>query len=101
MSIAKNFIGKKVIVRGDRSGVFFGTVLDHDKQQVVLKDCRRIYSWQGALETNEIAVVGVLDNENTKITRTVDEILINDCIQMQICTNKAIEILESVKVWNE
>ena len=38
-----NFIGKKVIVRGDRSGVFFGTLAAKDGQEVKLEKCRRLW----------------------------------------------------------
>lgn len=39
-NIMNNFIGKKVIVRGDRSGVFFGTLAAKDGQEVKLEKCR-------------------------------------------------------------
>ena len=33
--MSKNFIGKKVIVRGDRSGVFFGTLAEKDGKEFI------------------------------------------------------------------
>ena len=36
-------IGKYVIVRGDRSGVFAGALVSESGQKVVLKDCRRLW----------------------------------------------------------
>lgn len=39
---------KKVIVRGDRSGVFFGTLAERNGREVKLKNCRRIWYWAGA-----------------------------------------------------
>lgn len=36
-------IGKYVIVRGDRSGVFAGILSDRDGREVKLNDCRRIW----------------------------------------------------------
>lgn len=41
-------IGKKVIIRGDRSGVEFGTLVAHDGQEVTLHNARRIWYWAGA-----------------------------------------------------
>ena len=38
-----NFKGKKVIIRGDRSGVFFGTLAEKDGQEVKLEKCRRLW----------------------------------------------------------
>lgn len=42
------FEGKKYIVRGDRSGVFFGEIVNKEGQEVELKKCRRIWYWCGA-----------------------------------------------------
>lgn len=41
-------IGKKVIIRGDRSGVEFGTLVEHNGSEVTLYNARRIWSWAGA-----------------------------------------------------
>lgn len=41
-------IGKYVIVRGDRSGVFAGTLAAREGREVQLTDCRRIWYWEGA-----------------------------------------------------
>lgn len=35
-------IGKKVIIRGDRSGVEFGTLVTHNGSEVTLHNARRI-----------------------------------------------------------
>ena len=51
-------IGKKVIVRGDRSGVFFGTLSDKQEQTVVLTKCRRLWYWDGAASISQLAVDG-------------------------------------------
>ena len=40
--------GKKVIARGINSGVFFGTLVDKNGQEVELKECRNIWNWTGA-----------------------------------------------------
>lgn len=53
-----DFIGKKVIVRGDRSGVFFGTLRERNGQEVVLADCRRLWYWDGAASISQLAVDG-------------------------------------------
>ena len=33
-------IGKKVIIRADRAGVFFGTLKEKNGNEVTLSDCR-------------------------------------------------------------
>ena len=94
-----NFIGKKVIIRGDRSGVFFGTLAAKDGQEVKLEKCRRLWYWDGAASISQLAVDGTSNPSECKFTVTVDEIEILDAIEIIPCTDKAIESIESVKVW--
>ena len=51
-------IGKKVIVRGDRSGVFFGTLAERSGREVKLTGCRRLWYWDGAASLSQLAVDG-------------------------------------------
>ena len=41
-------LNKKVIIRADKAGVFYGTIIRKDGDEVELKDCRRIWYWNGA-----------------------------------------------------
>lgn len=94
-----NFIGNKVIVRGDRSGVFFGTLAEKDGREVKLEKCRRLWYWDGAASVSQLAVDGVSAPDNCKFTVTVDEIEILDAIEIIPCTDKAIESIERVREW--
>lgn len=92
-------IGKKVIIRGDRSGVEFGTLVAHDGQEVTLHNARRIWYWDGAASLSQLAVDGTLKPNNCKFTVTVDSITILDAIEIIPCTDKAIKSIEEVKEW--
>lgn len=94
-----DFIGKKVIVRGDRSGVFFGTLKEKNGQEVVLGDCRRIWYWDGAASISQLAVDGTSKPTECKFTVAVAEIAILDAIEIIPCTDRAIASIESVLVW--
>ena len=94
-----NFKGKKVIVRGDRSGVFFGTLAEKDGREVRLEKCRRIWYWNGAASISQLAVDGTSNPGGCKFTVTVDEIEILDAIEIIPCSEKAIKSIEGVKVW--
>ena len=59
-----NFIGKKVIVRGERSGVFFGTLAAKDGQEVKLEKCRRLWYWDGAASISQLAADGTSNPSN-------------------------------------
>ena len=92
-------IGKKVIIRADHAGVFFGTLKEKNGTEVVLTDCRRLWYWDGAASLSQLAVDGTTAAENCKFTITVEEICILGVIEIIPCTKKAIESIESVAVW--
>ena len=78
----ENLKGKYVIVRGDRSGVFFGILENQNKQEVELKQCRRLWYWDGACSISELALNGTAQPNDCKFTVTIDEILIIDGIEI-------------------
>ena len=92
-------IGKYVIVRGDRSGVFAGTLVSHKDQIVTLKDCRRLWYWDGAASISQIAKEGVSKPENCKFTVTVESIAILDTIEIIPTTEKAEANVKAVWEW--
>lgn len=92
-------LNKKVIVRGDRSGVFFGTLAKKEGTEVTLTACRRLWYWEGAGSISQLSVDGTVRPENCKFTVTVGEILIMDAIEIIPCTDKAIASIEGVKEW--
>ena len=92
-------LNKKVIVRGDRSGVFFGTLEAKEGREVTLKNCRRIWYWEGAASISQLAMEGVKKPSECKFTVAVDEIVILDAIEIIPCTDEAIQSIEGVKEW--
>lgn len=94
-----DFIGKKVIVRGDRSGVFFGTLKEKEGQEVVLANCRRLWYWEGAASISQLAAEGTTNPGGCKFTISVDEIGILDAIEIIPCTENAVQSIEKVSVW--
>ena len=95
----KNLLNKKVIVRGDRSGVFYGTLAEKDGREVKLENCRRLWYWDGAASISQIANEGVTKPANCKFTVAVKEIGILDAIEIIPCTEEAIKNIEEVPVW--
>lgn len=91
--------GKKVIVRGDRSGVFFGVLAEKSGREVKLTNCRRLWYWDGAASLSQLAAEGTAQPSECKFTVTVEEIVILDAIEIIPCTHKAIESIEGTKVW--
>lgn len=95
----KKNIGKKVIIRGNSSGVEYGTLVEQEGQHVTLEHARRIWYWDGAASLSQMARDGVSKPENCKFTVYVDSITILDAIEIIPCTEKAIESIEGVKEW--
>lgn len=94
-----NFMNMKVIVRGNRSGVFFGTLAAKEGQEVKLENCRRLWYWDGAASLSQLAKEGVTRPNNCKFTVTVNEIIITDAIEIILCTDEAIRNIEGVSEW--
>jgi hypothetical protein len=92
-------IGKKVIVRADRAGVFFGELVEKNGNDVVMRNVRKLFYWDGAAAVEQIAVDGVSNPDRCKFTITVDEMEIAQAIQIIPCTEKAITCIEAVKEW--
>lgn len=57
-------LNKKVIIRADRAGVFYGTIIRKDGDEVELRNCRRIWYWNGAASLSELALSGVKRDGN-------------------------------------
>lgn len=92
-------IGKKVIIRADRAGVFFGTLKEKDGSEVTLTDCRRLWRWYGAASISQLAVEGTKQPRDCKFTLVVPIITILGVIEIIPCTDQAIKSIESVEVW--
>ncbi len=92
-------INEKVIIRADRAGVFYGTLVEKEGNEVELKDCRRLWRWSGAASLSELALSGVADPGSCKFTVVVASIVVAGVIEIIPCTDKAIESIENVPVW--
>ena len=90
---------QKVIIRAKNAGVFYGTLANKEGNEVVLKDCRRIWYWDGAASLSELAVSGVTKPKDCKFSVVVPSITILEVIEIIPCTPEAIENIEAVPVW--
>ena len=90
---------KYVIVRGDRSGVFAGTLESQEGQKVVLRNVRRLWRWCGATECLQIAADGVKRPKDCRFTMTAESIAILDAIEVIPTTSEAEANIKAVPVW--
>jgi len=89
----------KYIVRGDRSGVFFGEIKERNGQEVTMNHVRRLWYWAGAASISQLAQEGTVDPQNCKFSVKVDEMLVLDAIEIDKCSDKAIKSIEAVAEW--
>ena len=92
-------IGKYVIVRSRDAGVFAGTLAAKDGSGVTLTDARKLWYWDGASETLQIAAEGVKKPRSCKFTLTVDEICLLNVIEIIPATAAAEANIKAVPVW--
>jgi ferredoxin-fold anticodon binding domain-containing protein len=80
----KKFIGEKVIIRSNQSGVHHGILQDVEGTIVHLKDARRLWKWKIAgqgVSLSEVSILGV-DHVESKISMMVPEIIIMDVCEI-------------------
>lgn len=97
--MTEKYLNNYCVVRGDRSGVFFGIVKSIDGQMVEMEKVRKLYYWDGAFAVEGLAEYGVTNPENCKFTVVVDSLIITDAIQYLLCSEKSIKSLSGVPVW--
>jgi hypothetical protein len=94
-------INKKVIIRTNRAGVFYGTLAEYDDttRTAEIHQCRRIWYWEGACSLSQLAVDGTARPSNCKFTVTVGSIQVMEVIEIIPCSEKASKSIESVMTW--
>ena len=90
------YIGKKVLIRANGAGVYFGTLERMEGNQVKVANVRNIWRWTGASCLSQIANEGVTGN---KIGPVVSSMVINNVLQIIPLTEKAITKLERQPEW--
>lgn len=90
---------KKVIIRTENAGVFFGEIKERNGQEAIITNARRLWYWDGAASLSQLAVEGVKKPENCKFTVTVEEMMVLGVIEIIPCTEQAVESINAVKIW--
>lgn len=90
---------KKLIIRTEKAGVFFGEIKDRSGSEATIKNCRRLWYWDGAASLSQLAIEGTTSPRGCKFTVTVDEMTVLGVIEIIPCTDKAIESINNVPIW--
>lgn len=89
------------IVRGDRSGVFYGEIKERNGREVTMANVRRLWYWDGANSISQLAKMGTVRPHNCKFTCSVDEVVVLDAIEINKCSEEAIKSIDGVLEWTK
>lgn len=90
---------KYVIVRTHSAGVFAGFLESRVGQEVVMRQARRIFYWDGAASLSQLAINGTTKPQNCKFPEAVDRVELLQAIEILDCTPAAKKSIESVGIW--
>ena len=92
-------IGKICIVRTYSAGVFLGEIAERNGKEVLLKNARRLWYWDGAASLSQLANEGTKKPNLCKFPAPVSEILLTEVIEITLATEAAIASIASVPEW--
>lgn len=92
---------KYVIVRTYSAGVFAGEIESRNGKEVVMKNARRLWYWDGAASLSQLAMEGTKKPENCKFPIAVERIELLEAIEILDVTDEARKSIEAVPVWKK
>ena len=78
----KNYYGEKVLVRGIQSGVYFGTLVERNGQEVEMSNVRNLWRWNGANTLLDLAENGVSRANDCRFTNKVESLVLTDVCEI-------------------
>lgn len=90
---------KYVIVRTYSAGVFAGYLESRNGKEVVMRDARRLWYWDGASSLSQLAMEGTKKPENCKFPCPVNRIELLEVIEILDVTEEARKNIAAVKIW--
>lgn len=91
--------GDYIICRTYSAGVFAGTLVSRNGQEVELKQARRLWYWDGAASLSQLAMEGVTKPENCKFPCEVSSVVLLNAIELLPVTTQAKKSIAQVAIW--
>lgn len=88
-----------VIVRTYSAGVFAGELESRNGQEVVLRNARRLWYWDGAASLSQLAMEGTSNPKDCKFPCEVDRVELLEVIEILDTTERAKDSIKGVPVW--
>lgn len=95
----ENILKDWFIVRTYSAGVFFGQIESRNGKEVVMKNARRIWYWEGAASLSQLAMEGTKKPENCKFPCVVKRVELLEVIEILNVTEKAKKSIDEVEIW--
>jgi hypothetical protein len=89
------------MVRTYSAGVFAGTIVEQEGKEILLKDARRIWYWDGAASLSQLATEGTNKPGNCKFAIPVAEVMLTEAIEIIPITKDAKASIAGVPVWRK
>jgi len=90
-----------VVVRTYSAGVFAGNFESRKGKEVVMRNARRIWYWQGAASLSQLAMEGSSKPSECKFAMPVDEVLLLEAIEILATTKVAEKSIKGVPLWKK
>jgi hypothetical protein len=87
------------IVRTYSAGVFAGELEFREGKEVVLKNARRLWYWEGAASLSQLAMEGVKLPNECKFPCEVEKVILTEVIEILDVTDEAKENIKNVPIW--
>lgn len=92
---------KYKIIRTYSAGVFAGYIESRKGQEVVIRNARRLWHWNGAASLSQLANEGVKNKDKCKFAQEVDRIEVLQAIEILDCTEQARKNIAEVPIWQQ
>jgi hypothetical protein len=101
MSINELFVNQYVIVRSYAAGVFAGTLIKKEGNEVEMHDARRLWYWDGAASLSQLAEEGVKKPENCKFPQEVEQVVLLGVVEILKVSEAAKKSIDGVEIWKQ
>lgn len=91
--------GKNVLVRTYSAGVHFGVLNTDPGVEIELLQSQRVWYWSGAASLSQLAMEGVKNPKECKITMPVESIFLTGVIEIIPMSETAFTNIKNVRQW--
>jgi hypothetical protein len=101
MTINELFLNQYVIVRTYSAGVFAGTLIKKEGDEVEMHNARRLWYWDGASSLSQLAEEGVKKPENCKFPQEVGQVVLLGVVEILKVSEAAKKSIDGVEIWKQ